>query len=410
MKKVNFITLAFVMLPILSIYRSFISVLSIADVIILSIAIFSLIDSFINKSPKRYLMVNEKKYINYVPIIFMIFLIFTTLLAILVNGEVVLSSVIIRIVRYTLFMYSVSVLGYRYFDSNYGAKLIVSISTVATVYIFIQTIVFYSMGIVMPFIIPFLEPMVSDYNDISGLIGWYNQFYYRPQSFFMEPAHFSQYNLVSLALCLFWKEKFFEQNRIKTAIFLSIGLVLSTSSIGVLIGLFIWFVYLLKFYSNKITHKKVMLFILLCFILIIFSPAIFDIERITVPVLRVFQTTARTTDSFSLFEGLNIKHKILGIGLGNEEAYLGIGSRIPFMNALTIVLLSAGYLGLMAYLLLSMSMIVYKKGLSRLLGISLFILSFGSEVFFTYTGIVWMLFIYYWNLEYIINAKTYTCK
>ena len=408
MKKVKFITILFIILPLLSIYKSFIYPLSLADLAIMIIAILSVIDTFINKSQRRYLLTKEKKYIHFAPLLFIILMIFTTLLSILVNGEVIVSSVIIRILRYALFMYSVSVIGYKYFDSNYGAKLIVTISIVSTVYIFIQTIVYYSTGVVLPFIIPFFDPVVSDYNDISGLIAWYNQFYYRPQSFFMEPAHFSQYNLVSLALCLFWKEKFSEQNRIKTAIFLSIGLVLSTSSIGVILGLFIWSIYLMKSYRNKITHKKIVVFILMFFVLIILSPTILETQRITVPIVRVFQTTARTTDSISLFEGLNIKQKILGIGLGNEEVYLGIGTKIPFMNALTIVLLSAGYIGIFAYLILFLSLFLYKKGLSKVLVISLFILSFGSEVFFTYTGILWMLFIYYWNWNFNFSTRLTT--
>jgi hypothetical protein len=374
--------------------------LSIADVMLLALASISLFDNLIGINRKKYSIINDSRYRHFGPIILIVFLVFLTLISILISGNIMLTSVIIRILRYGLFMYTVSILGYHYFDSKYAIRIIVGISIVATIYILIQTIVYYSIGIVLPFIIPFLEPVVSEYKDISGLISWYNQFYYRPQSFFMEPAHFSQYNLVSLALCLFWKGKFNEPTRIRTAIFISLGLVLSTSSIGVVIGLFIWCGLLLNVFSNKITRKKVLILFILFFILLILSPVILDIDRITTPIFRVFQTTARTTDSFSLFSALDIKQRIVGVGLGNEKLYLGANNRITFMNSLTIFLLSAGYFGLLAFIMFFMDLIIHKKGVSRLLAISLFILSFGSEIFFTYTGIVWLLFIYYRDKEF----------
>lgn len=395
MKKVKIFTFIMTILPIASIYKFYIPIISVADFLLLLLAIFTIFDNILlNK--KNVNTVNIGKGNNhYEPLILMLSFIFITLVSMLIVGHYSFEEVFKRALRYSIFSFTVSIVGYYYFDFKYGVRLIFNISILATVYIIIQTITYYVLGIVLPFIIPFLNPVAEEYVNITPLISWYKQFYYRPQSFFTEPAHFSQYVLIGLTYCLYRKELLGEKNRIHTAIFLSIGLVLSTSSIGIIMCAFVWGMYFINYFKNKMTLKKLRLFYVLLFLLLILLPILWNIAIVNTAVLRVFQATARTTDSFSLFSNLNNQQRILGLGLGNEDYYIGFMETMPFMNSFTIVLLSVGYLGFILYSLFFLILLIRKKGMFRVFVLILLILSGVSEIFFAYIGILYLLCIYY---------------
>ena len=91
---------------------------------------------------------------------------------------------------------------------------------------------------------------------LYNIRGGYNGFY-RPSAFFLEPSHFSLYSIPCLCMLLLSHSP--EKKRIKKAALLTVGLVLSTSGLGIVICIFIWGIYILFYEGKSANSKKIML-------------------------------------------------------------------------------------------------------------------------------------------------------
>jgi hypothetical protein len=118
-------------------------------------------------------------------------------------------------------------------------QLIIAISGFSTFFIFIQFFLYQSFGYILHGFFTFLPLYVEKYAS-DDYTTFYENIFFRPTSFFLEPAHYSRYVLIALALLLFKKEKISSKD-FYLAVFISAGIVLSTSSQGYAILLLLWF-------------------------------------------------------------------------------------------------------------------------------------------------------------------------
>ncbi len=206
-------------------------------------------------------------------------------------------------------------------------KAIIGLSVVASLIIIVQTILYYTLNYywsVVP--LSWFKPELQEgyaslkYSQTS-VIGLF-----RPSAFFLEPSHFSQYCLVGLAFSLFDNTL----SSVKKAVIIALGLVLSTSGIGIVYGAVLFVIY---FFARGILNKKNFKYLVFgCVAIIIFY---FVLDKIgVVDLLKIrFASTGKNSgilgrlgDLKYVFYDFSFRDFLIGRGYGgaltNESNFL----------------------------------------------------------------------------------------
>ena len=141
------------------------------------------------------------------------------------------------------------------FDIKRLLKYCRYIAIIATALIMLQYFCFYLLGFHLQLVaIPLLNPSHAQWFGLirTGLIGVTGTrlAFYRPSSFFLEPSHFSIFCIPVIATILFSRTGDEKKERM-TALFVSLGVLLSTSGMGIGAIVFCWGLYLGFFYRQK---------------------------------------------------------------------------------------------------------------------------------------------------------------
>ena len=136
------------------------------------------------------------------------------------------------------------------FDSNEFINAATAVACAASVCIVIQYICYYVLG--------FHLQLVPTSLLVSGSSQWIRLAetgrisitgrriaFYRPSAFFLEPSHMFVYLCAPLVYKLLAAAKTDNKDR-KTAILLSVGMILSTSGMGIIVTVALWLLYLAK--------------------------------------------------------------------------------------------------------------------------------------------------------------------
>lgn len=127
---------------------------------------------------------------------------------------------------------------------SYFLKYAVIIASLATVAVLVEYVFHYALHRDLD--LKFLEYLVRDETiweknaeaneglDISA-------YFFRPSGFFLEPSHFFLYSFPLIGVCLLSPER--NRKSMRAAIFISIGLVLTTSGMGIASVILLWLVY-----------------------------------------------------------------------------------------------------------------------------------------------------------------------
>ena len=222
---------------------------------------------------------------------------------------------LIRAFRFSFYYVSAVVLGTKWIDWGLLKKTLKIVSFIAVAFLVLQYIWFYGFGIVLRGTIPGIPLYLSDYDALN-----YDMLYavfFRPTSFFWEPAHFSQYVFTSLAICLMVDRK------IMLAGALTVALVLSTSAQGIIIGGLLWVFWFCASCINRNPHKKqVIAFILFTAIISLAAFKLVNTEVFARSINRVLQTGeqgathARLGVYSELFAHMDWLSSIFGKGFG----------------------------------------------------------------------------------------------
>lgn len=270
-------------------------------------------------------------------------------------------------------------------------NVITTFALVSSILIVIQTAAYYFGGIRL------------DQNTwISNQLfhAWRYQFF-RPCGPFSEPSHFAELGLLALYYYLF-----ISLNKTK-AIIILLGLILSTSSLGILGGLLLGVLYILNINKMKYVSKwkRVLIVVFMtvsCIALVSF------VENSTNPVVqRILSggtSSVRINRSFELFETLRPENKIFGIGIQNQELYLNangivlpsdsyetIKTHREFAQTFGYILCTTGILGLCTFWLPLTRTSIKKDYRLKALLILFFFVSFTCCIFSRVTFIMYLL-------------------
>lgn len=141
------------------------------------------------------------------------------------------------------------------FDIKKLLKYCRYIAIVATMLIILQYFCFYLLDFHLQLVaIPLLDPSSEQWFGLirTGMIGVTGTrlAFYRPSAFFLEPSHFAIFCIPVVATTLFSCTGDEKKERM-TALFVSIGVLLSTSGMGIGALVFCWGIYLGFFYGQK---------------------------------------------------------------------------------------------------------------------------------------------------------------
>lgn len=388
-------TILIICFPILQQYKSPISGVPLADFMAILYIPFLL---------GKFKLKISKVWYSY---IFCIFLLFYTLIFVVLGSQLNIninaSNIFIGVTRLSFHFFLIFFGVNSLFNFTDAIKMYKLLGIVATIYLIFQYIAFHIFGVILPWVLPFLQVYQEGYNSID-----FSSFFvdfYRPYSFFLEPGFYVQFLLPLLVIFLFSKK----YRDIKAAIFLSLGIVLSTSGQGLLITPLIWAGFI--FLKYKKNFGKLILGIMAS-LLVIF--AFKDTVIISRSLGRLFggenaSSYLRMIQPIQMFNSLPTLNQVIGIGYNNIEAIFGA----TYLNSSGFLLISIGFAGTFIYSLYLFVLLINLKSIpSRIILLVFMILLFvsgivtsGSTVF--YFCILISLDIENFNKERIPNEIIY---
>lgn len=274
-------------------------------------------------------------------------------------------------------------------DKDYFVKTYLKIVRLCTYYIFLQVALYYIVGINLPGYMNMF--LVSEWYGERLSVVTFNLF--RPTSLFYEPAHFFEYTIIGVIIYLF-RHKDTPKKDILGAIFLALGIVLSTSGMGTLTTAAVFTYWLLKQLSRTkfFRVKKEILFLTsLSFIAVIaflqsgFGQSV--LGRLFSDGTTYSALDARTEIYKQIFS-FSLDRILLGSGYGNVLEHY-------FYPSWAFNLWCLGLLG--TTIIFSLYIRVYfrsKTSVAKILVLVNFFLCFVSTLFMGKNLLIYFLFIY----------------
>ncbi|MBM6619099.1 hypothetical protein [Bacillus suaedaesalsae] len=391
-------------LPILHLYKSGISVITLGEI---GLILFSIITIGIILL-KRQIVIFGKANINMWPFIFFIIILLLTCISLLFIGkdQISLIDIFNRFARLALWAFAISFMGYFLFEYQHTKKWVIRISVIATIYVLLQYFFWQIFNFHLPSVInnALIQPASEGYANTVRLTEYYTTRYIRPPSFFGEPAYYSYYTLVGLVLSLFSNISRGEIIKYVIPILLSIGIIISTSTSGIYLLLLVWLFYFFKVSKEKSGFKKSFLLAPITSLLILIVFAIYLKTRKNDFFLKIgdilskpfeFEETSRLGGSYDLFNYLDGIHRFLGTGFGNENIFLHLDS--VYYNSITVILLSSGYLGFITFCAFAGNLLRKKGSINFLLALIYILLCFSSSILYSSFSVIYLTIIFYIN-------------
>lgn len=259
-------------------------------------------------------------------------------------------TIIIRMIFYIILIFA----AFEYFDFKYAMRLYNKITIVLSIYLIIQYIYTQITGNYLPIYI--------DYNLLFGPemrnpdLSEYYMYTFRPSSFFLEPSYFALFSLPVICYNLLYYEECIKY-RIFTSLIITISLVLSGASSGIIGVVLIWGVYLYPETIKKIDFKRITIFLVLFLVLII----LINSEVGKVALARIQKGGSfgqRIERGIILFKEFDIFNSLFGVGINNLENYMnyyGIKTiydetNLNYMASIVGVLVNSGVIGIVFYI------------------------------------------------------------
>lgn len=251
-------------------------------------------------------------------------------------------------------------------NARYLKKYIVFIATLASSLVILQTLLYYSVGVHLPCIAPSLcLDYLSYYRDwiLTGVRDIEHM--YRPSAFFLEPSHFTQYSFVALLLLLFH-----EKVRINTAIWISMGILLTTSGMGIILVSCIWGGFLFKTIQRSSFSKKIFRTIAFSIVLGVIFCVLYHIPFFKAALARIISPIAYSTQGYNAIWGRTLYWNTYISPLRGKELLFGLGyvnQPAEYFTGLMELIYCAGILGATLYYFAMLTTTFKTIGISRIL-------------------------------------------
>lgn len=315
---------------------------------------------------KNCLTIENSKYIRHYSV-FYIYIILITAFVSLVYQINSYGSMLRLVYYYFIVVFVMD----KYMDIDFGKKTVCIISILNSAMVYVQWILYLIMGKVTFWIfgaIPLSNGLTYDemYTVLARNSGNY---YFRASGMFTEPAHLAQYAILGIVILLFSDSKNvtkIENKKFGLAVFCSGATILSTSSIGIVVCVFIWFYWLVGCVLKDIIPTKVLLRVLFIVIIgvvfFIFAENRFHLLTILQEKLKhetIINPDSsfayRVTRGFKIYSKMGLEQKIFGVGFGNigdvmRNSLVFIDyAESDYMNSFAYILCSSGIVGFILF-------------------------------------------------------------
>lgn len=280
------------------------------------------------------------------------------------------SAIVMRTVKYCLYLFITFFIGPKLLTYERFMQVYRIIAFAATIYVIIQTVAFYGAGVTLP-------------NKIGGSVRGNDVEVGRMRAFYSEPAAMGYSIVPFVAASLFGKEyRDGKGNGAADGLFVSIGIVLSTSSQSIVALAAIWLIWIVLRLKNgefrQVRNILPLLGVAVAIVVLYYTGILkFALDRVG-NTSEGGAVDARMS-GYATLELLSPLQKIFGAGYGNYvvENTFGLSVFYDVVNYSSIAqfLFTLGYIGTACWLLFFLN--VFRKGsvCSRVLVIALIILS-----------------------------------
>ena len=394
-------TITIILFPILNQYASFLHPsIGCGDILLLLFVVM------------LFPIVSTKKILFTDYLFFVVYTLLITFVDTIFLKGFIMGDMIFRILRDALYGVILCFYVPHFFDILFGCKGIKVFSVICVISLVIQVIWYYIFQDILFLYLP-LDFMggINKTTLMTHAISFSKTFYYRPYSFFLEPAQVGQYLIVGLLLYIFAENN--KVKRIFGSIICSIGFVLTTSASAMALLVIAWCCWLWKqrkLSNRKLRVGKLYLTCLCCGIFIASYVLVFtDLGRLL--ILRVSEigiAKGNTSGNYRILRGfliyiqLDPVRKLIGVGLGNIVSYINEysihlafyeGGEMEYMNSLSYILNSTGIIGGILFLKIFISKIVQKDWFVRSLAMVIVVLLFVSSIYNSAPWLIYMSFL-----------------
>lgn len=285
------------------------------------------------------------------------------------------SELVLRSLRYIFYIVNIIIFVKNYFDYDISVKVYQMVARISTIFLMIQIIASKLLGIYLPGVItslPLVDTDMLNYSEVFQMAQ-----VKRHMAFFAEPSHYAIFILGYFSIILFDKNR--RRNISKflfESLFLSMGLVLSTSILGMAVMIAMWIIWLIFNYREFIL-KPYMLII----IIVLFSISYMLLSD-TTAFKYVTDSSVIGRQSLGRFDGYSFINsdyitsvqKVFGKGMSK----IGMDVYLP---SYPIIIFYFGYIGLILLISSFLPYILKLKYRSSLpLLVCMFGISIGSEI------------------------------
>lgn len=287
------------------------------------------------------------------------------------------------------------------FSIGHLTKWFVRISVILTIYLIIQNIAFYGVNIYLPNIFSFgpLQPYDDGYAN-AELLG--SGSIIRPASFLSESSFLGNYLMLTLVLVLYRIRHSPNKKDDVLCLFFTLGIILTSSTSAIVLLGLIW---LFMGWSVLRKHWVVTSLVALCgaaYCSYGNFEALYGSSQVGTAVFYTFdkfnhmEGNVRFGKSYEMLEYLNGRELLTGVGLGNEQNFIGhyIRSDYQYLNSITTYIINAGIIGL-SVLAIFLSYLLFlslrqRNKVAFTLIVIYIIKIFGSGFLFNTYGVLYM--------------------
>ncbi len=355
------------MYPILCIYRAF-SSFTIGDVVLIAFLLISFKSKF--QTDARFKIVVA--FVGFSGLSLLMNIMLTS-----ATASYNTSSLLLRFIKYVFYMVCVFMTNSK-FDLSYFKKTIYVVSWCASIFLFYQYIAFNVFGKVVLGQIKWLPVYLEAYTKLD-----YDRiysYYFRPCSFFLEPAIFAQYIVVAVSSILFLDIDKNKKHIISAIVFI-IAILMTTSAQGVLYISLILIVYFILKMKNKVRAIMISGFVILLSFL---SYEFIEPVKMAVDRLSNDNASSARLSSYSYCFSMDIIHLAFGYGYG-------MTANNEYMASCAYIWYGCGIIGLIITFGVFVAFYKHSNNLcAKVICLLYFMMFFGAGIYYNY-----MLFWYF---------------
>ena len=275
-----------------------------------------------------------------------------------------LASVALRTGRFVVVMVVMMGYGYRNrFVPGKYLKLLRGLTLFVAGYAILQSLAYRLTGI----------KLINVIGSVNEDIALSSDAMYRPASIFLEPSNATYFMVPYLCYVLFCDPSTKRNNkkRFREAIFISLGILFTTSGLGLTVLALTWGIWLLRS-AKKLNIKSIIISIAVFAFLLYNFDFNATINRIT------------TTDEqnavdarqvgYYLYENLSATYKMFGTGYGNYDDHI-------YYSSFAEILFCTGYVGLILVLILILTPLFKGQMIQKVLALSCVLLMMGGGIY-----------------------------